>query len=125
MYWMKARSIPKYEAPFQKVRLHLSATIEVVPKLRCDSASWLMLLISTCPCVRHVITPVQTDPFLRSISAASKILGLTRSGTGKTKIAMNSTIDHALWFYDNDFDFADWLLYVVSISYLLFYCQCH
>jgi len=26
-------------------------------------------------------------------------------------LAMNSTLDHTIWFYSNDFDAGDWLLY--------------
>lgn len=59
--------------------------------------------------------PFPFNVTLLSISAASRIMRLKREGSGKTKLAMNSTIDHTLWFYDNDFDFADWLLYVVGV----------
>lgn len=51
---------------------------------------------------------------LQFIGAAARTLGLKREATGENRLAMMSTVDHALWFYDNDFDFAEWLLYVVE-----------
>ncbi|KAF4623466.1 hypothetical protein D9613_001642 [Agrocybe pediades] len=73
-YWMKARDIPRYEAPFQKC-----------------------------------ILAYESD--LNFISTAARIMGLKRSGTGPNVLSMNSTLDHSIWFYDNDFDAGDWLLY--------------
>ncbi|KAG9014828.1 hypothetical protein FRB94_008986 [Tulasnella sp. JGI-2019a] len=32
------------------------------------------------------------------------------------KLGMMSTIDHAIWYYDHDFDCSDWLLYIVESS---------
>ncbi|TFK20166.1 hypothetical protein FA15DRAFT_689268 [Coprinopsis marcescibilis] len=77
MYWMKARSIPKYEAPFQKCILAYASDLQF-------------------------------------IGTASRVVGLKRSGKGKEKLAMMSTLDHCLWFYNNDFDFAEWVLYVID-----------
>lgn len=77
MYWMKARSIPKYEAPFQKCILAYASDLQF-------------------------------------ISVASRTLGLRRDGGPGSRLAMNSTVDHTLWFYNNDFDFAEWLLYVIE-----------
>jgi acyl-CoA thioesterase II len=74
MYWMKARDIPKYEAPFQKC-----------------------------------ILAYESD--LRFISTAPRIMGLKRIGRGADSLSMNSTLDHSIWFYNNDFDAGDWLLY--------------
>ncbi|KAH6917568.1 thioesterase-like superfamily-domain-containing protein [Coprinopsis sp. MPI-PUGE-AT-0042] len=77
MYWMKARSIPKYETPFQKCILAYASD-------------------------------------LHFIGTASRVIGLKRTGKGIDKVAMMSTLDHTLWFYNNDFDFGEWALYVVD-----------
>ncbi|KJA26000.1 hypothetical protein HYPSUDRAFT_36855 [Hypholoma sublateritium FD-334 SS-4] len=45
------------------------------------------------------------------IASASRIMKLKRGGTGPDGLSMLSTIDHAIWYYSNDFDAADWLLY--------------
>ncbi|KAF9473305.1 hypothetical protein BDN70DRAFT_915646 [Pholiota conissans] len=80
MYWMKARSIPKYETPFQKAS-------------------------------RSVIDFLQ---LLTRISSASRIMGLKAGGKGPGALSMISTLDHAIWYYSNDFDAGDWLLYVMD-----------
>jgi len=77
MYWMQARDIPKYEAPFQK-------------------------------CILSYISD------LYFISSASRIMGLKRSGKGPDSLSMSSTLDHSIYFYNDDFDCGDWLLYVIS-----------
>ncbi|KAJ2920347.1 hypothetical protein MD484_g97, partial [Candolleomyces efflorescens] len=90
MYWMRARSIPKYEAPFQKASANL---LDLQPHPdRQNSAFWL--------------TPLTFN---------SRTLGLKRDGGGPgSRLTMTSTVDHTLWFYNNDFDFAEWLLYVIE-----------
>ncbi|KAJ7130035.1 thioesterase-like superfamily-domain-containing protein [Mycena crocata] len=77
MYWMQARDIPAYDAPFQK-------------------------------CILAYLS----DLYL--LSAASRTLGLERFGKGPNATSMTSTIDHSICFYDNTFDTADWLLYVMA-----------
>ncbi|KAL0950837.1 hypothetical protein HGRIS_007598 [Hohenbuehelia grisea] len=76
MYWMKAKSIPKYDAPFQK-------------------------------CILSYLSD------MHFIGTAPRILGLKRFGKGPDAQSMLSTIDHSIYFYDNDFDCGDWLLYVI------------
>uniref|UniRef100_A0A8H7YAV0 Uncharacterized protein n=1 Tax=Psilocybe cubensis TaxID=181762 RepID=A0A8H7YAV0_PSICU len=77
VYWMKARDIPRYEAPFQKC-----------------------------------ILAYESD--LHFISTAGRIMRLKRGGKGPDSLSMNSTLDHAIWFYNNDFDAGDWLLYEID-----------
>lgn len=79
MYWMKARSIPKYDAPFQKCILAYASDLQF-------------------------------------IGVASRTLGLKRGAQGEKSLGMMSTVDHTLWFYDNDFDFGEWHLYVIECS---------
>jgi len=76
MYWMQARNIPEYEAPFQK-------------------------------CILSYLS----DLYL--ISVAPRIMGLKRFSKGPDALAMTSTIDHSIYFYDNTFNCGDWLLYVM------------
>ncbi|KAJ8480947.1 hypothetical protein ONZ45_g15481 [Pleurotus djamor] len=47
------------------------------------------------------------------ISTAPRILGLNRFGKGPKGLSMISSLDHSIYFYDNNFDCADWLLYVM------------
>ncbi|EAU93444.2 thioesterase II [Coprinopsis cinerea okayama7 len=76
MYWMRARSIPKYDAPFQKCILGYASDLQF-------------------------------------IGTASRVVGLRRGAKeGQNRLGMMSTLDHTLWFYNNDFDFGDWVLYV-------------
>ncbi|KAG8817622.1 hypothetical protein FRC18_000417, partial [Serendipita sp. 400] len=76
-FWMRAKSVPKYELPFQ----------------RC-------------------ILSYMSD--LRFLGVASRELGLSRSRVWPRNLSMMSTLDHTVWFYDNDFDVGEWMLYVVS-----------
>ncbi|CCA68825.1 probable peroxisomal acyl-coenzyme A thioester hydrolase 1 [Serendipita indica DSM 11827] len=76
-FWMKAKSIPKYELPFQ----------------RC-------------------ILSYMSD--LRLLGIAATELGLSRTRPWPRTLGMMSTLDHTVWFYSNDFDVGDWLLYVVN-----------
>ncbi|KAF9459455.1 HotDog domain-containing protein [Collybia nuda] len=76
MYWMQARDIPKYEAPFQKC-----------------------------------ILSYMSDMYF--ISTASRIMGLKRFGKGPKSTSMTSTLDHTIYFYNDDFDCGDWLLHVM------------
>ncbi|KAH8101448.1 thioesterase-like superfamily-domain-containing protein [Cristinia sonorae] len=48
------------------------------------------------------------------IGAATKVLHIDRHSEGENRLSMSSTIDHTIWFYDDDFDCGDWLLYVVD-----------
>ncbi|KAK0456329.1 thioesterase-like superfamily-domain-containing protein [Armillaria borealis] len=48
------------------------------------------------------------------ISVAGRILGLTRYAKGPDSLAMSSTIDHAIYFYDDTVDCGDWLLYTME-----------
>ncbi|KAG2023819.1 thioesterase II [Coprinopsis cinerea AmutBmut pab1-1] len=78
MYWMRARSIPKYDAPFQKCILGYASDLQF-------------------------------------IGTASRVVGLRRGAKeGQNRLGMMSTLDHTLWFYNNDFDFGDWVLYVID-----------
>lgn len=76
MYWMQARDIPKYEAPFQK-------------------------------CILSYISD------LYFISTASRVMGLKRFEKGPDAVSMTSSLDHSIYFYNNDFDCGDWLLHVM------------
>ncbi|KAJ7225829.1 thioesterase-like superfamily-domain-containing protein [Mycena pura] len=77
MYWMQARDVPKYEAPFQK-------------------------------CILGYLSD------LHLLRAAAQTLKLERLGKGPNALAMSSTIDHSICFYDDEFDCGDWLLYVMA-----------
>jgi len=77
MYWMQARDIPKYEAPFQK-------------------------------CILSYLSD------LRLIGAGGRALGLKRFSKGPDGVGMVSSLDHAIYFYSDDFDCGDWLLYVME-----------
>ncbi|KAL4243190.1 C/M/P thioester hydrolase family protein [Abortiporus biennis] len=51
------------------------------------------------------------------IGAAAKTLGMNRLRKQDSKrLGMLSTLDHSIWFYDDNFDCGDWILYVVSSS---------
>ncbi|KAJ7597622.1 HotDog domain-containing protein [Mycena floridula] len=65
MYWMKARNIIAYDAPFQK-------------------------------CILSYLS----DLYLK----------------GPKAVGMTSTIDHAIWFYNDTFDCSNWLLYEMECS---------
>jgi len=49
------------------------------------------------------------------ILTASRAIGLKAVGkngkSGKDVIGMTSSLDHAVWFYSDDFDCGDWILY--------------
>ncbi|THV06037.1 Thioesterase/thiol ester dehydrase-isomerase [Dendrothele bispora CBS 962.96] len=51
---------------------------------------------------------------LSFIGTASRTLGLKSRSRGPGALAMSSTIDHSVWFYNNTFDCGDWLLYVMT-----------
>jgi acyl-CoA thioesterase II len=52
---------------------------------------------------------------LHLLSAAADIAGMKRSASpGPKDLAMASSLDHSLFFYNNDFDCGDWLLYVIT-----------
>ncbi|KAF8922287.1 thioesterase-like superfamily-domain-containing protein [Mucidula mucida] len=48
------------------------------------------------------------------IGVAARISGLKRYAKGPDALSMSSTIDHAIYFYDDNFDCGDWLLYVME-----------
>lgn len=77
MYWMQSKSIPKYEAPFQK-------------------------------CILGYLSD------LHFIGTAARIIGLKRYSKGPNAVAMSSTLDHSVYYYSDDFDCGDWLLYVMT-----------
>ncbi|KAI0815299.1 thioesterase-like superfamily-domain-containing protein [Irpex lacteus] len=48
------------------------------------------------------------------IGAAHRTMGLNSSNPpGPTRLGMSSTLDHSIWFYNNDFNCGDWILYVM------------
>lgn len=47
---------------------------------------------------------------LRFITTAGLVIGLKR-GSVENALGMVSTLDHTIWYYSNDFDAGDWLLY--------------
>ncbi|KAF9270062.1 Thioesterase/thiol ester dehydrase-isomerase [Marasmius fiardii PR-910] len=77
MYWMQAKNIPQYEAPFQK-------------------------------CILGYLSD------LYFIGSASRIMGLKRYSKGPDAYGMSSTLDHSVYYYSDDFDCGDWLLYVMT-----------
>ncbi|KAK0465301.1 thioesterase-like superfamily-domain-containing protein [Desarmillaria tabescens] len=103
MYWMKAKNIPQYEPHFQKPRQPFLIIGPVYPRLSIG-------FILSC---REL-----------SISVAGRILGLTRYSKGPEALAMSSTIDHAIYFYESahlsslvtsdTVDCGDWLLYTME-----------
>ncbi|KZP32226.1 hypothetical protein FIBSPDRAFT_916452 [Athelia psychrophila] len=48
------------------------------------------------------------------IGTTSRTLGLNRNKDGPDSVSMVSSLDHSIYFYDNEFDCDDWLLYVVT-----------
>ncbi|KAF7982096.1 hypothetical protein HWV62_30419 [Athelia sp. TMB] len=48
------------------------------------------------------------------VGTASRTLGLERNREGENSVGMVSSLDHSIYYYDNDFDCDDWLLYVVT-----------
>jgi len=49
------------------------------------------------------------------VGTASRTLGLERNdGLGRNSVGMVSSLDHSIYYYDNEFDCDDWLLYVVT-----------
>ncbi|KAI0034944.1 hypothetical protein K488DRAFT_76953 [Vararia minispora EC-137] len=52
--------------------------------------------------------------FVARISAASTSLGLRRTGKGSNRLTMTSSLDHAIAYYDHDFDCSEWMLYVID-----------
>lgn len=51
---------------------------------------------------------------LRFLGAAATELGLSRRSKGNKRLGMMSTLDHSVWFYSQDFNVADWMLYVIN-----------
>ncbi|KAJ7213867.1 thioesterase-like superfamily-domain-containing protein [Mycena pura] len=83
MYWIQARDIPKYEAPFQKCILSYLSDV-------------------------HVLRTAALILGLESLGNSPNATGNSSDATA-TKV----TIDHSIHFYDDDFDCGDWLLYVM------------
>jgi acyl-CoA thioesterase II len=50
---------------------------------------------------------------VHSITVAADTLKLKRFSKGPDSIAMSSTLDHSIWYYDDNFRCEDGLLYVV------------
>jgi len=50
---------------------------------------------------------------LNFIGVGVRTLGLKRNGRGPGSVGMTSSLDHSIYFYDDNFDCGDWLLYVV------------
>jgi len=50
---------------------------------------------------------------LNFITVAADTLKLKRFSKGPDSIAMSSTLDHSIWYYDDNFRCEDGLLYVV------------
>ncbi|KAI0343946.1 hypothetical protein BDW22DRAFT_1328044 [Trametopsis cervina] len=51
------------------------------------------------------------------IGVARQTMGLSRQNPpGRTRLGMISSLDHSLFFYNNNFNCGDWLLYEVSLS---------
>lgn len=48
------------------------------------------------------------------IGSGSRTLGLRPYTKGPQGHAMSTTLDHSVWFYDNNFDCSQWLLYVMT-----------
>ncbi|KII93408.1 hypothetical protein PLICRDRAFT_87787 [Plicaturopsis crispa FD-325 SS-3] len=61
------------------------------------------------PAFQKCILSYLSDLYFISVSA--KALGLKRYGVGPEYQSMNSTLDHSIWFYKDDFDCGDWILY--------------
>lgn len=80
MLWMRAKSIPKLEASFQK-------------------------------CIIAYLSDLR---FLSTVVEASGLKGDSSSAPPEQKLGMSSSLDHTIWFYSDDFDCADWVLYVME-----------
>ncbi|QRW00233.1 thioesterase family protein [Ceratobasidium sp. AG-Ba] len=50
---------------------------------------------------------------LNFIGTAARSLKLHSGGEPPHRLGMISSLDHSIWFYDHDFDCAEWLLYVM------------
>ncbi|KAJ3482073.1 hypothetical protein NLI96_g7237 [Meripilus lineatus] len=48
------------------------------------------------------------------IGSAARTIGLHALKQGTDRLSMLSTLDHSIFFYDNDFDCGEWLLYVIN-----------
>ncbi|TFK57475.1 Thioesterase/thiol ester dehydrase-isomerase [Heliocybe sulcata] len=77
MYWMKTKSVPQYDAPYQKA-----------------------------------ILGYISDLYFIGVSANT--LGLKRLSKGPDALGMMSTLDHSIYYYSDDFDCGDSLLYVIT-----------
>lgn len=50
---------------------------------------------------------------LNFIGTAARSLHLTSTAKPPNRLGMLSSLDHTIWYYDHDFDCAEWLLYVM------------
>jgi len=64
-------------------------------------ASFQKCILAYMSDLRFIFTPVAVAGLKTSLSGES----------GPQYLGMNSSIDHAIWFYDHDFNCGDWLLY--------------
>ncbi len=88
MYWMQARNIPHYDAPFQKVGLYSSDNLMMVddpPKVY-PGLFVRLSLVRSLP--NDYYSSVKLTRTGGSISTAPRILGLKRFGKGPTGLAM-------------------------------------
>lgn len=69
----------------------------------------LVRLCAFRACSSYLIIP-------HSIDAAAWTLDLVETGdvSHPRRLAMTSSLDHSLYFYDHDFDHTDWMLYVME-----------
>jgi len=51
---------------------------------------------------------------LNFISVGVRTLGLKRGGHGPDYVSMTSSLDHSIYFYDDNFDCGTWLLYLIT-----------
>jgi len=59
------------------------------------------------------MSPYEAVLIWSSITVAVDTLKLKRFSKGPDAIAMSSTLDHSMWYYDDNFRCEDGLLYVV------------
>ncbi|QRW09839.1 X-domain of DnaJ-containing [Ceratobasidium sp. AG-Ba] len=47
------------------------------------------------------------------LSTVARALGIARHALPPNRLAMASSLDHSVWFYDDDFDMTEWLMFVM------------
>ncbi|KAG8697408.1 hypothetical protein FRC08_006546 [Ceratobasidium sp. 394] len=50
---------------------------------------------------------------LNILATVARAVHLTRGAAPPHRLAMISSLDHTVWFYDNDFDCTEWMLFVM------------